>query len=72
MSVYLTFLPSYLVSAGYEYEEKAVETRAAEVSKFLDMLRSVSSDGSDRSKPSHPEWKVCYVDCAILFKVLFF
>ncbi|KAI9090679.1 hypothetical protein K1719_028532 [Acacia pycnantha] len=43
---------------GYEYEEKAVETRAAEVSKFLDMLRSVSADGSDGSKPSHTDWKL--------------
>ncbi|KAK4281746.1 hypothetical protein QN277_013203 [Acacia crassicarpa] len=43
---------------GYEYEEKAVEARAAEVSKFLDMLRSVSADGSDGSKPSHTDWKL--------------
>ncbi|XP_028777606.1 uncharacterized protein LOC114734213 isoform X1 [Neltuma alba] len=43
---------------GYEYDEEAVETRAAEVSKFLDMLRSVSADGSDRSKTSRADWKL--------------
>ncbi|XP_054813573.1 uncharacterized protein LOC129314232 [Prosopis cineraria] len=43
---------------GYEHQEKAVETRAAEVSKFLDMLRSVSADGSGRSKTLQTDWKL--------------
>ncbi|KAF7818877.1 uncharacterized protein G2W53_024332 [Senna tora] len=42
---------------GFRYEDKAVETRAAEVSKFLDMLRSASADDSDRSK-SRTGWKL--------------
>ncbi|CAJ1967306.1 unnamed protein product [Sphenostylis stenocarpa] len=38
--------------------DQLVETRTAEVSHFLDMLRSVSSDDSGRSNTSHTDWKL--------------
>ncbi|KAK7268117.1 hypothetical protein RIF29_20804 [Crotalaria pallida] len=40
------------------YQEKEVETKTAEVSNFLDMLRSASSDDSGRSNASHTDWKL--------------
>lgn len=46
-----------------------METRAAEVSKFLDMLRSASVDDSDRSKTSDTDWKVSYLVCTVLSKL---
>lgn len=42
--------------------ESVVEKKTAEVSKFLDMLRSASVDDDEVSKTtegSHGEWKVC-------------
>lgn len=39
------------------YEEKVVETKTAEVSSFLDMLRSASDD-CGRSNTSHTDWKL--------------
>ncbi|KAF7804215.1 START-2 domain protein [Senna tora] len=41
-----------------EYKEKVVESRTAEVSKFLDMLRSASVDDSKSSNTSHGDWKL--------------
>ncbi|KAK7278759.1 hypothetical protein RJT34_23795 [Clitoria ternatea] len=38
--------------------EKLVEIKTAEVSNFLDMLRSVSSDDSGKSNTSHTDWKL--------------
>ncbi|MED6208684.1 hypothetical protein PIB30_047588 [Stylosanthes scabra] len=40
------------------YKEKLVELKTAEVSNFLDMLRSASSDDSGRSNTSHADWKL--------------
>lgn len=44
--------------------ENVIERRTAEVSNFLDMLRSASSNVNDSSSKAsetvHPEWKVCY------------
>lgn len=42
-----------------------VARRTAEVSNFLDMLRSASSNDNDSSRALetvHPEWKVCYAE----------
>ncbi|KAE8125254.1 hypothetical protein FH972_020085 [Carpinus fangiana] len=42
-------------------DQKVIEKRTAEVSHFLDMLRSVSvsdNEGSKASERSHPEWKL--------------
>ncbi|KAG4402424.1 hypothetical protein GLYMA_02G193200v4 [Glycine max] len=40
------------------FRDKLVETKTAEVSHFLDMLRSASSDDSGRSYTSHTDWKL--------------
>lgn len=40
------------------FRDKLVETKTAEVSNFLDMLRSASSDDSGRSNTSHTDWKL--------------
>ncbi|RDX88569.1 hypothetical protein CR513_29825, partial [Mucuna pruriens] len=40
------------------YRDKLVETKTADVSNFLDMLRSASSDDSGRSNASHTDWKL--------------
>ncbi|ESW17766.1 hypothetical protein PHAVU_007G266400 [Phaseolus vulgaris] len=40
------------------YKDQLVETKTAEVSHFLHMLRSVSSDDSGRSNTSHTDWKL--------------
>ncbi|XP_057743516.1 uncharacterized protein LOC130961581 [Arachis stenosperma] len=40
------------------YKQKLVEMKTAEVSNFLDMLRSASSDDSGRSNTSHADWKL--------------
>ncbi|KAK7392720.1 hypothetical protein VNO78_21166 [Psophocarpus tetragonolobus] len=40
------------------YRDKLVEIKTAEVSHFLDMLRSASSDESGRSNISHTDWKL--------------
>jgi len=47
-----------LADAGYI--DQLAEVKTADVSHFLDMLRSVSSDDSGRSNTSHTDWKVCY------------
>ncbi|KAJ7971344.1 Polyketide cyclase/dehydrase and lipid transport superfamily protein [Quillaja saponaria] len=53
-----------LHSSGQELEgckEKVIETRTAEVSNFLDMLRTTSiseSQGSKTNPPLHGEWKL--------------
>lgn len=57
-SLCLFFLNLCMVGAGYK--DQLVETKTAEVSHFLHMLRSVSSDDSGRSNTSHTDWKVCY------------
>ncbi|XP_061362486.1 uncharacterized protein LOC133306211 [Gastrolobium bilobum] len=41
-----------------EYKEKLLETKTAEVSNFLDMLRSASVDDSGGSSKSHSDWKL--------------
>ncbi|XP_027365085.1 uncharacterized protein LOC113872062 [Abrus precatorius] len=40
------------------YREKLAETKTAEISNFLDMLRSASSDDGGRSNTSHTDWKL--------------
>ncbi|KAL5137378.1 hypothetical protein HKD37_10G027749 [Glycine soja] len=40
------------------FRDKLVENKSAEVSHFLDMLRSASSDDSGRSNTSHTDWKL--------------
>ncbi|KOM34022.1 hypothetical protein LR48_Vigan02g017200 [Vigna angularis] len=40
------------------YIDQLAEAKTAEVSHFLDMLRSVSSDDSERSNTSHTDWKL--------------
>ncbi|KAG4982485.1 hypothetical protein JHK82_027332 [Glycine max] len=40
------------------FRDKLVENKTAEVSHFLDMLRSASSDDSGRSNTSHTDWKL--------------
>ncbi|MED6182475.1 hypothetical protein PIB30_028741 [Stylosanthes scabra] len=40
------------------YKEKLIELKTAEVSTFLDMLRSASSDDTGRSNTSHADWKL--------------
>ncbi|KAI5396187.1 hypothetical protein KIW84_062403 [Lathyrus oleraceus] len=41
------------------YKEKLIERKTAEISNFLDMLRSASDDGGLSNTP-HNDWKVCY------------
>lgn len=40
------------------YEDKFVETKTAEITNFLDMIRSASVDNSGGSSISHTDWKV--------------
>lgn len=45
--------------------DNVVARRSAEVSNFLDMLRSPSSNDNASSRASetaHSEWKVCYTE----------
>ena len=52
--------------------ENVVARRTAEVSNFLDMLRSASSNGSSRaSETVHSEWKVCYAHISSSLFLLF-
>lgn len=56
--------------------ETVIEKRTAELSNFLDMLRSVSENSYEGSKThdtaSHPEWKVWYLLCISLLIFAFF
>ncbi|XP_027937302.1 uncharacterized protein LOC114192000 isoform X2 [Vigna unguiculata] len=47
-----------LLSSEPEVEDQLAEVKTADVSHFLDMLRSVSSDDSGRSNTSHTDWKL--------------
>nr|KYP49463.1 hypothetical protein KK1_028810 [Cajanus cajan] len=51
-------LPRSLEPEIEGFRDKLVETKTAEISNFLDMLRSASSDDSGRSNTSHTDWKL--------------
>ena len=61
---------------GEGFRDKLVENKSAEVSHFLDMLRSASSDDSGRSYTSHTDWKVRFLLSAFsrsfVFLIYFF
>lgn len=48
----------YFDFAGYK---EKLEIKTAELSNFLNMIRSASADESGGSNALHTDWKVCYL-----------